>query len=56
MSKPDDAEDAENPQSRRAGAREKPASAASLKPTREERLAKALRENIKRRKAANKKD
>lgn len=49
-----DAEDA-SPHSRRDGAAEKPREASKATTAREERLAKALRDNLRRRKA-NRKD
>ena len=56
MSRPGDADETEGPQPRRTGAAEKPSRPATKKPTREERLAKALRDNLRRRKAGDKKD
>ncbi len=56
MSGPGDAKDADGPQARHAETVEKPKGSATKKPTREERLAKALRDNLRRRKAGAKKD
>ncbi len=56
MSRPGDADDTKETPARHAGAAEPPRGRASKKPTREERLAKALRDNLRRRKAADKKD
>jgi hypothetical protein len=59
MSDPEDAPEVA-PRPRQTGAAEKPrapdTNKGKGKPTREERLAKALRENLKRRKASAKKD
>ena len=55
MSDPKDAPEAA-PRPRQIGAAEKPRATDTRKTTREERLAKALRENLKRRKANAKKD
>lgn len=54
MSDPEDAAGAPRP--RLTGAAESPRPGGKPKPTREERLAKALRENLKRRKASTKKE
>jgi hypothetical protein len=54
MSDPNEAAGAPRP--RQSGAAEKPRKADKNRLTREERLAKALRENLKRRKASAKKD
>ncbi len=56
MSKSGDADDTKGTPARRTGAAERPRAGAKGKPTREERLAKALRDNLWRRKAADKKD
>jgi hypothetical protein len=56
MSDPGDVNDMEETSARRIGAAETPRARAKGKPTREERLAKALRDNLRRRKAVNKKD
>ncbi len=57
MSDPREPDDAKAPQPGRGDAAEKPPATKRLKkPTREDRLAKALRENLKRRKAPGKKD
>lgn len=55
MSHPDDTE-AGSPRPRQTGAAEPPREPAKGKKTREERLAKALRENLRRRKANARKD
>jgi hypothetical protein len=56
MSRQGDSGDTDGAHERRIGAPEKPSRPAKTKPTREERLAKALRDNLRRRKAADKKD
>ena len=56
MSRPRGADDTKEPKPGRDTAAEKPGGGAVKKPTREERLAKALRDNLRRRKAADKKD
>lgn len=56
MSEPRDTDDIKVTPARRTRAAEPPRVAAKAKPTREERLAKALRDNLRRRKAVDRKD
>jgi hypothetical protein len=56
MSDPGDVNDIKETPARRIGAAERTLARAKGQPTREERLAKALRDNLRRRKAVDKKD